>query len=143
MSNKKSGTAFEKELCKKLAERGVWSRLEYPAEDGSQPFDVKAICGNKLYVFECKDCQNGYFDTSRFEYNQRMALNILENYMLDYQIFVALNFEGEWYFVPFVDIRIKEKEKKKKRFKKEEIMQFGSTANFEELIQIMEKLKWK
>lgn len=132
MSNKKNGSDFEKELCRKLAENGAWARLEYPAEDGSQPFDVKAIYRNQIYVFECKDCKNGYFDLSRIEDNQEIALKILSQNMLEPQIMFALNFNGEWNFIEYKDILFEKRYGKKKSFKRKELIKYS--MDFEELI---------
>ena len=99
MNNKKNGTDFEKKLCDLFAKEGMWSRLEYPSEDGSQPFDLKVIYRNNFYAFECKDCKNDYFDLNRVEENQRMALRVLFQNLFTFEIYFAFNFNGEYIFV--------------------------------------------
>lgn len=91
MTNKKSGTNFENELCEKLSEGGFWCRLMYPALDGSQPFDVMAIDRTgHLYCIECKDCQNDVFPLNRVENNQEISLsNLINNFMLEDRVLFA------------------------------------------------------
>lgn len=101
MTNKKSGTKFENDVCKRLNEGGFWCRLMYPAPDGSQPFDVMAI--NKrgyLYCIECKDCKNDVFELNRIENNQEISLSNLTNaYMLDNRVVFAFNTSKGIYIV--------------------------------------------
>ncbi len=132
MSNKKNGSDFEKELCRKLAENGIWARLEYPAEDGSQPFDVKAIYRNQIYIFECKDCKNGYFSFNRIEDNQEVALRFLANNLLDQKIMFAFNFNNDWLFVNFKDVFWLKRWVNKTRIKKEDLIKYS--MDFEELV---------
>lgn len=132
MSNKKNGSDFEKELCRKLAENKIWTRLEYPAEDGSQPFDVKAIYRNQIYIFECKDCKNGYFSFNRIEDNQEVALKFLANNLLDQKIMFAFNFNNDWLFVNFKDVFWLKRWVNKARIKKEDLIKYS--MDFEELV---------
>lgn len=136
MNNKKSGNKFERDLCNKFFENGIWSRLEYPAEDGSQPFDVKAIYRHNIYVFECKDCKNGYFDLSRIEDNQQVALELLSENMLSCNILFAFQFGDEWLFVEADDILYELNFERKKRLKKEDIKKMHNLT-FEELVKWM------
>ena len=141
MSNKKNGSDFEKELCRRLAENGIWARLEYPAEDGSQPFDVKAIYRDEIYVFECKDCKNGYFDLNRIENNQETALRFLSENMLDPKILFAFKFDNDFLFVEFLDVLWEKEWGKKTRIKKEDLLK--NSMDFEELIKWIRRMgKW-
>lgn len=141
MSNKKNGSDFEKELCEMFAKEGMWARLEYPAEDGSQPFDVKAIYRDEIYVFECKDCKNGYFDLNRIENNQETALRFLSENMLDPKILFAFKFDNDFLFVEFLDVLWEKEWGKKTRIKKEDLLK--NSMDFEELIEWIKKNgKW-
>lgn len=141
MSNKKNGSDFEKELCEMFAKEGMWARLEYPAEDGSQPFDVKAIYRDEIYVFECKDCKNGYFDLNRIENNQETALKFLSENMLDPKILFAFKFDNDFLFVEFSDVLWEKEWGKKTRIKKEDLLK--NSMDFEELIEWIKKNgKW-
>lgn len=142
MNNKINGNKFERELCKKLSENNIWSRLEYPAEDGSQPFDVKALYRNNFYAFECKDCKNGYFDLSRIEENQRIALQLLGNNLILCNILFAFQFDKDWYFVEADEILFSKDWLGKKRIKKEDMEKFYHLS-FDELVEwIKEKGQW-
>lgn len=132
MSNKKNGSDFEKELCEMFAKEGMWARLEYPAEDGSQPFDVKAIYRNQFYAFECKACQNGYFNFNRIEDNQEMALKFLAGNILEQKILFAFKFDNDILFVNFLDVFFEKNNSKKSRIKKEDLIKYS--MNFDELI---------
>lgn len=138
MNNKKSGTNFEKMLCEKIAEQKIWARLEYPAEDGSQPFDVKAIYRDNIFIFECKDCKNGYFDLNRIEENQKIALKILQENVIDNKIMFALNFDGDWQFIEANDIFYELEWGEKKKLKKEYLYKYS--MNFSELINWMKRI---
>ena len=101
MVNKKSGTKFENELCKRLSEGGFWCRPMYPAPDGSQPFDVMAI--NKkghLYCFECKECKKDVFVFDRIENNQDICLhNLMNTYKLGKRVLFAFDTSAGTYIV--------------------------------------------
>ena len=104
MSNKSNGTKFEKELCEMFAKEGMWARLEYPDNDGSQPFDLKVIYRNNIFCFECKDCQNGKFPLDRVEENQKIALNKLQDNLFDFQIYFAFKNKDEIIFLEANDV---------------------------------------
>ena len=75
MGNTSQGTAFEKELCERLAKEGFWAMQVPRALDGSQPFDVVAGRNGRIYAFECKVCARDYFQFSRIEPNQETSLH--------------------------------------------------------------------
>ena len=75
MNNKKLGTDFEKELCKRLAERGYWVHFIAPDERGAQPFDIIAVKDGVAHAIECKTLADTtkYFPITRLEENQILA----------------------------------------------------------------------
>jgi Holliday junction resolvase len=70
MSNKSSGTNFEKEFARILADNGFWVRLD---KGYAQTCDMFASRNNTPYLIECKVCNKDYFDISRVEDNQTMS----------------------------------------------------------------------
>jgi Holliday junction resolvase len=75
MSNKSTGTEFEKEFCVLLSERGFWAHRMQDNVNG-QPFDVMAAKNGKPYVFDCKNCEGENFLFRRMEENQRTAMDL-------------------------------------------------------------------
>lgn len=73
MSNRKDGTDFEKELCKKLSNFGFWVHNFAQNRDG-QPADIIAARDGKTYLIDAKVCKNDTFPLSRIEENQRLAM---------------------------------------------------------------------
>ena len=75
MSNKSSGTGFEKEFAQMLSDNGFWSHCMEDNQNG-QPFDVIAARNGAAYVFDCKDCGGSVFRLSRIEENQHNAMSL-------------------------------------------------------------------
>ena len=50
MNNKIIGTAFEKEMCELLANRGYWVHFITPDNRGAQPFDIIAVKDGKAFA---------------------------------------------------------------------------------------------
>lgn len=73
MSNKSSGTAFEKEFAKLLSQHGFWARLDAGGKSG-QTTDILASRNGTSYMFECKVCARDYFNIERVELNQSMSM---------------------------------------------------------------------
>ena len=75
MNNKKLGTAFERRMCKILADRGYWVHFITPDSRGAQPFDIIAVKDGLAVAIECKtlDEKVDYFSINRIEENQRLA----------------------------------------------------------------------
>ena len=69
MSNKKTGNAFEKELCNLLAKHGFWA-YNFPNKTSGQPADIIASRDGTPCLIDCKVCENDSFDTTRLEENQ-------------------------------------------------------------------------
>lgn len=70
LSNKSSGTSFEKMFAKCLVECGFWARMD---KGYSQTCDIIAGKNNEIYIFECKVCKSDYFNLDRVEDNQRLS----------------------------------------------------------------------
>ena len=77
MSNKSTGTQFEKEFADILADHWFWVHLFQDNRNG-QPCDVIAARNGHTYLFDCKDCQGDYFLLSRMEENQYNAMRLFE-----------------------------------------------------------------
>ena len=75
MSNKSTGTAFEREFSQMLSDNGFWAHCLSDNRNG-QPFDVIAARNGATYVFDCKDCQGDAFLLSRIEENQHNAMTL-------------------------------------------------------------------
>ena len=75
MSNKSSGTAFEREWAQMLADHGFWAHCLKDNANG-QPFDVIAAKDGKAYAFDCKECQYNDFSLYRVEENQLYAMQL-------------------------------------------------------------------
>ncbi|MBA2215221.1 Holliday junction resolvase RecU [Sellimonas intestinalis] len=98
MSNKRNGTAFEKEFAQLLSEEGFWAHCLKDNANG-QPFDVIAAKGGRSYVFDCKDCQTDRFVLSRIEENQHHAMKLWAATGNQQGMFV-IRFSGRIYLVP-------------------------------------------
>ena len=75
MNNKKLGTAFEREVCELLAQRGYWVHFIVPDARGAQPFDIIAVKDGKAYAIDCKTSVLGRFSSTRLEDNQISAFD--------------------------------------------------------------------
>lgn len=77
MSNKSTGTTFEREFVDILAEHWFWVHLFQDNKNG-QPCDVIACKNGQTYLFDCKDCQDNIFLLSRIEENQYNAMHLFD-----------------------------------------------------------------
>lgn len=75
MSNRKTGTTFERELCERLSDRGFWAH-NLAQNSAGQPFDVLAAKNHTTYPIDCKVCEHDMFRFSRVEENQRWAMRL-------------------------------------------------------------------
>ena len=75
MNNKRLGTAFEREMCERLAQAGYWVHFIVPDARGAQPFDIIAVKVGKAFAIDCKTCVADSFSISRLEENQKFAFN--------------------------------------------------------------------
>lgn len=73
MSNKKTGNGFEQELCKILSNCGYWAH-NFANRSNGQPMDIIAIKNDAPIIIDCKVCDKGFFETSRIEENQELAI---------------------------------------------------------------------
>jgi Holliday junction resolvase len=73
MSNKATGTSFEKEFCKLASEHGFWAHMLQGNTQG-QPSDVILAKNGKAALIDCKVCENNKFLFSRIEENQDLAM---------------------------------------------------------------------
>lgn len=73
MSNRKTGTDFEKELCEILSEHGFWVH-NMGQKAAGQPFDIIAVRNDRPLAIDAKVCENDEFPLSRIEENQRNAM---------------------------------------------------------------------
>ena len=74
-NNKAIGTAFEKEMCDKLAHMGYWVHFLVPDSRGAQPFDIIAVKDGIAHAIDCKTCASSTFNISRLEDNQICAFD--------------------------------------------------------------------
>lgn len=72
-TNRKNGNAFERELCKILADNGFWVHNMAQNAQG-QPFDVLAVKNGHPYGIDCKLCEHDTFSLDRIESNQDSAM---------------------------------------------------------------------
>lgn len=79
MSNKSTGTQFEKDFADILAENRFWVHNFQDNKNG-QPCDVIASKDGKSFLFDCKDCETKFFQLSRMEENQLSAMTLFEMY---------------------------------------------------------------
>lgn len=75
MNNKKLGTEFEREICRKLQHDGWWVHFIEPKQNGSQPFDIIAVRYGRAVAIDCKTCADDRFNISRLEDNQIFAFD--------------------------------------------------------------------
>lgn len=73
MSNRKQGTAFERELAETLSKHGFWVHLMRQDASG-QPADIIAMRNDYAYLIDCKVCEHDVFEYRRIEENQRLAM---------------------------------------------------------------------
>lgn len=72
-TNRKTGVAFERDLCASLAGYGFWVHDLAQNRQG-QPFDVIAVRNYVPHAIDCKDCARNVFRLDRMEENQITAM---------------------------------------------------------------------
>lgn len=77
MSNKSTGTKFEREFASILADNWFWVHLFQDNRNG-QPCDVIAAKNGCTYLFDCKNCEENSFLLSRMEENQYNAMRLFD-----------------------------------------------------------------
>jgi len=73
LNNKKLGSKFEHEICRRLANKGYWVHFLSPDIRGAQPFDIIAARDGITVAIDCKTCAADYISISRLEQNQITA----------------------------------------------------------------------
>jgi len=102
MSNKKTGTTFEKDFCILAADKGYWAHMLQGNVDG-QPSDVIIAKDGISVLLDCKVCGNNKFLFSRIEENQECAMRKWLKKGNKYAIF-ALKVDSGIYMIPFMKL---------------------------------------
>ena len=103
MSNKKSGTDFEREFCQLTKDYGFWSHMLNANMDG-QPADVIICKNNTPVLVDCKDCKSSYFRLDRIEENQELAMERWIKKGNDAAFFAVRMDENVW-MIPFTFLK--------------------------------------
>ncbi len=138
MSNKSTGTTFEKEFAGMLSDGGFWSHCLEDNQNG-QPFDVIAARNGATYVFDCKDCMGEAFRLSRIEENQQNAMSLWSSTGNRQGLF-AIRIHGKIILVPHRMLVIL-KENGTKQVKYSDLLRYGRT--FEQWMGHQDKLDKK
>lgn len=77
MSNKSTGTKFEKEFAETLAKHWFWVHIFQDNRNG-QPCDVIVARDGRTYLFDCKNCEENFFSLARIEENQYNAMELFK-----------------------------------------------------------------
>ena len=77
-SNKKSGNAFERQLCDILCDHGFWAH-NLAQNSSGQPADVVAVKNKVSYLIDCKVCSRNKFQLDRIEDNQHCAMEFWQD----------------------------------------------------------------
>lgn len=100
MNNKALGTAFEKKLCKKLADLDYWVHFISPDNRGAQPFDIVAVKNNIPIAIDCKTSARSVFPYDRLEDNQKLAFEKWLRCGNEYAV-IAVKFKERIYFIEY------------------------------------------
>lgn len=100
MNNKVLGTAFEKELCQILQNKGMWVHFIEPNKAGAQPFDIIAVANNIPIAIDCKTSARAVFPVTRLQDNQIFAFNKWLDCGNEYAV-IAVKHEDKIYFVDY------------------------------------------
>jgi Holliday junction resolvase len=97
LSNKKTGTDFEREFCKLASENGFWAHMLNINQNG-QPADVIISKNNLTALVDCKDCKNNKFPFSRIEENQELSMKRWIETGNEHAVFALKTDEGIYIF---------------------------------------------
>lgn len=101
-----TGRQFEDFCVKKLHEAGYWVHRIHPDESGQQPFDIIAICHDKMCFYDAKVIGEGSrFPLSRIEDNQINAFRLVEKKTCAMHIGLLIHAEGEVRYMDLDKIR--------------------------------------
>lgn len=114
MNNKVLGTAFEKELCQLLQDKGMWVHFIEPNKAGAQPFDIIAVANNVPIAIDCKTSVRGVFPYSRLEDNQKFAFEKWLDCGNEYAVIAVkytdkVKLENKIYFIDYELLKEEEK----------------------------------
>lgn len=137
MSNKSSGTGFERDFAEYMAEKGYWAHVFQDNRNG-QPFDIILAKDGNTQVGDCKVCENDVFRLSRMEPNQISAMTRwVECGNGEPWYYILLERANQVFKVPFSKL-LELKRSGQKMVDDEQIMQLG-----ELLCSDWERRKWK
>lgn len=90
-----TGREFENLIVKELHKNGYWAHRIHPDESGQQPFDIIAIRGDRICVYDAKVLSDGAkFPLKRIEDNQLNAFRLFEKKTSAQQIGLLIYAEG-------------------------------------------------
>ena len=122
MSNKKTGSEFERVFCRNLAAKGYWVHNMAQNAQG-QPFDVIAAKNGKTYIIDCKVCSKDVFRLSRIEDNQYLSMKLWHDTGNGVGWFALELSDGKVYLISLNDlVKIGES---KRNLNRSEIEQYG------------------
>lgn len=108
MNNKALGTAFERELCQLLQEKGMWVHFIEPNKAGQQPFDIIAVANNIPIAIDCKTSARAVFPVTRLQDNQIFAFEKWLDCGNEYAV-IAVKHEEKIYFIDYEWLKEEEK----------------------------------
>lgn len=107
-NNKIIGTAFEREVCELLANKGYWVHFITPDNRGAQPFDIIAVKEGKAFALDCKTLaeRTKSFNFSRLEDNQVFAF---EKWLAcgNSMPMIAIKWHDEIYVIDYLTLKEK------------------------------------
>lgn len=91
-----TGREFENQIVKDLHKTGYWVHRIHPDESGQQPFDIIAIRGDRICVYDAKVISDGTkFPLKRIESNQLNAFRLFETKVKSSQIGLLIHADGK------------------------------------------------
>lgn len=105
MNNKKLGTAFEKFVCRKLAEDGWWVHFMIPDARGAQPCDIIAVKDGKAVIMDCKTSKDHIFRVGRLEDNQVYCFERWRQCGNSEPI-IAIEYKDRCIFLPYAELQV-------------------------------------
>lgn len=101
-----TGRQFEDSCVKELHKAGYWVHRIHPDESGQQPFDIIAIAGDTICVYDAKVLSEGHrFVLSRIEDNQINAFRLIETKTNARHIGLLIHAEGKTRYMDLDKIR--------------------------------------
>lgn len=101
-----TGRDFENECVQRLHTAGYWVHRIHPDETGQQPFDIIAVKGSQVCVYDAKVVSNGrIFRFERIEDNQYNAFNLAHQRMRTEQIGFLIYWRDSIRFLSFTMVK--------------------------------------